>query len=132
VKFEVRDTGELAAALRAVPKSKADGVFIAGDALFFANKAEIAQTVREAKLPAIFPWGEYHRERVLMSYGANLTEAIRRMPSYVDKILKGAKPADLPVAQPTNFELLINGKAAKALGLKIPQSLLISADKVIE
>ena len=131
VKFEVRDTGELAAALRAIPKSKADGVFIAGDALFFANKAKVAQAVRKAKLPAIFPWGEYHRERVLMSYGANLTEAIRRTAPYIDKILKGVKPADIPIEQISKYELIIDLRVARELRLDVPQSLMVLADEVI-
>jgi putative ABC transport system substrate-binding protein len=131
VKFEVRDTRELVAALRAIPKSKADGVFIAGDALFFANKTKVAQAVREAGLPAIFPWGEYHRERVLMSYGANLTEAVRRTASFIDKILKGTKPADIPIEQISKYELIIDLRIARELRLDVPQSLLVLADEVI-
>ncbi len=74
----------------------------------------------------------FAEEGGLLSYAANVREQGRKVASYVDRILKGAKPADLPVEQPTRFELLINGKTAKTLGLKLPQSLLISADKVIE
>ena len=84
------------------------------------------------RLPAIAGAREFVEAGGLMGYGSNLMELFRRAAIYVDKVFKGAKPADIPVEQPTTFELIINGKTAKALGLKIPQSLLISADKVIE
>jgi putative ABC transport system substrate-binding protein len=86
----------------------------------------------KARLPAVYFRSEFAEEGGLMSYNADLNDSYRRVASYVDKILKGAKPADLPVEEPTKFELVINRKTVNVLGLKIPQSLLISADRVIE
>ena len=84
------------------------------------------------RLPSSFVWREAVELGGLMSYGVNLADNFRRAADYVDKILKGAKPADLPVEQPTKFELIINAKTAKALGLTIPQALLLRADEVIQ
>jgi ABC-type uncharacterized transport system substrate-binding protein len=102
------------------------------DALFTQQLRQIVELTAKYRLPSISGNREYIDAGSLISYGPSFAEMYRRAATYVDKILKGAKPADLPVEQPTKFELFINGKTAKALGLKIPQSLLIMADKVIE
>lgn len=99
---------------------------------FIALAAQEQELAAKNRLPSIAIFRESVEAGVLMSYGASNTELFRRVAAHVDKILKGAKPGDLPIELPTKFELFINGKTAKALGLKIPQSLLISADKVIE
>jgi putative tryptophan/tyrosine transport system substrate-binding protein len=115
-----------------INRTQAEAVFVSPSAAAYANRALIAELASKARLPSIF----YYRESVelggFMSYGANLADVWRRAASYVDKILKGAKPADLPIEQPTKFELVINLKTAKALGLTIPPSLLVAADEVIE
>ena len=98
----------------------------------FANRAQIVSFAQRNRLPSMFPTKEYVDSGGLMSYGPSLVDLFRRAAGYVDKILKGAKPADLPVQQPTKFELVINLKTAKALGLTLPQSLLRRADDVIQ
>ena len=110
----------------------AQGIIVLADALFVKQRSQITRLALTNKLPSIFPNGEYVEVGGLMSYGQPLFEFYRRAAGYVDKILKGAKPADLPIEQPTKFELLINMKTAKALGIKIPQSVLLRADRVIE
>ena len=97
-----------------------------------ANRITLARFAIAQRLPSMFGWSEYADAGGLMSYGASQRDAHMRLASYADKILKGAKPADLPVEQPTKFELVINLKTAKALGLTIPPSLLARADQVIE
>ncbi len=96
------------------------------------NRQRIIESSRERRLLLASGWGPWAKEGALFSYGPDLNAMTRRAASYVDKILKGAKPGDLPVEQPTKFELVINLKTAKALGMTIPQSLLVRADEIIQ
>ena len=100
--------------------------------MFFLNRRTIVEFAAKHRLPAVYPFRQFPEDGGLMAYGVDLKDLFRRTAGYVDKILKGAKPADLPVEQPTKFELVINLKTAKALGLTIPPSLLARADEVIE
>jgi putative ABC transport system substrate-binding protein len=100
--------------------------------VYISRRKEIAELAATNRLPTIFPDARYVESGGLMSYGVSITDLDRRAATYVDKILKGAKPADIPVEQPTKFELAINLKTAKALGITIPQSLLKRADEVIQ
>ena len=100
--------------------------------MFYAARARITELAAQSRLPAIYVVREYVESGGLVAYGTSLRESWRRAATYVDKILKGAKPGDLPVEQPTKFELVINLKTAKALGLTVPPSLLATADEVIE
>jgi len=117
-------------ASKAVPGT--DGLLFLESPLFTTHRARLAELAARSRLPAIYGQREYVEVGGLMSYGTHFKDLYRRAAWYVDKILKGAKPGDLPVEQPTNFELVINLKTAKALGLTIPQSLLQRADQVIE
>jgi putative ABC transport system substrate-binding protein len=129
---EVREAGELAGAFARMVKERAQAIQLIGSSFFYSVRGQIAGLAMRHRLPTAYPWREGPEEGGLLSYGANLRAAWHRAAVYVDKILKGAKPADLPVEQPTTFELVINLKTAKALGLTIPQSLLQRADQVIE
>ena len=129
--LDARNAAEIDDALRAMPRGAADGVVVSPDLLFVKNKTRIAQAVRKAKLAAIFPYKEYHDDRVLMSYGANVTEGARKVAVYVDKILKGAKPSELPIEQMSKYELVIDLRVARAMGIHVPQELLLRADEVI-
>jgi putative ABC transport system substrate-binding protein len=100
--------------------------------MFLQNRTGIADLAKKARLPTVFPFREHVEVGGLIAYGASIAEQAHRAATYVDRILKGNKPANLPVEQPTKFELIINLKAAKALGLTIPPSLLARADHVIE
>ena len=130
--IEARTSQEIEIAFATMAREKAGAVFVMLDTVFIQQRRQIAELAAKHRLPSLGPFREYVEDGGLMSYGQNQADQFRRMTIFVDKIFKGAKPADLPVEQPTTLELFINGKTAKALGLKIPQSLLISADKVIE
>ena len=107
------------------------GVFVLEDPIFTSNPKRVTDLAAQYRIPAVYGATVYAHAGGLMSYGASFTDLYRRAAVYVDKILKGAKPGDLPIEQPTKFELVINLKAAKALGITIPQSLLLRADEVI-
>jgi putative ABC transport system substrate-binding protein len=114
-----------------IKKERVGAVFVCGDRMFNTHRQQIFGLVNQNRLPAIYSAKEYAETGGLMSYGANFPELYRRAARYVDKILKGAKPADLPVEQPTKFDLAINLKAAKQIGLTIPPNVLARADRVI-
>jgi putative ABC transport system substrate-binding protein len=111
---------------------RADALLVLQSPVFNSQRAQIADLAAKSRLPATYPRREFVEDGGLMSYGVSISDLDRRSAIYVDKILKGAKPADLPVEQPTKFELIINLKAAKQIGLTIPQSVLYRADRVIK
>ena len=119
-------------AFAAILRERVDGLITADGGLNYSYRSQIAEFALEHRLPAIHAQREFTESGALMSYGASLPDVYRRLGGYVDRILKGAHPADMPIEQPTVFELVINLKTAKALGLTIPPSLLLRADQVIE
>jgi len=118
--------------LGAMAQEHVDGVIISEQAENTNNRQFIVDLVGAAKLPAIFPYREYFEIGALMAYGPSSSDSWRRLAGYIDQILKGAQPGDLPIYLQTKFDLLINLETAKALGLTIPPSLLVRADEVIE
>jgi putative ABC transport system substrate-binding protein len=128
--LEARTPSDVAPAFSAATKESANAFLVLGDPMFFGMQEQIVELAAKSRLPLVATQAEY--VGALLTYGVDLRDNFRRAASYVDKILKGAKPADLPVEQPTKFELVINLKTAKALGLTIPPSLLLRADQVIE
>ena len=129
---EVRVPSEFEAAFARMAAAHVGAVLVQQDDLFVRNKTVIVEQVTKRRLPSMFVFSLYPQSGGLMSYGANAEDLYRRAADYVDKILKGAKPADLPVERPAKFELAINLKTAKALGLTIPPALLLQAEIVIE
>ena len=124
--------GDYEGAFSTLAAERADGLFVLSNPILDRNRKRIIALAARHRLPAIYEWRHSAEDGGLLAYGAKVRELNRRVAAYVDKILKGAKPADLPVEQPTKFELVINLKTAKALGLTIPQSLLLRADEVIQ
>ena len=131
---EVRSPDELDHTLALITKdrNRRDGLFTVTSAFMTTNRKRIVEFAAKSKMPAMYPNEEFVDDGGLMSYATNVTDLHRRAATYVDKILKGAKPADLPVEQPTKFELIINLKTAKQIGVTIPPNVLARADKVIK
>ena len=129
---DVRVPNELDRAFAAMTRDRAGALIVFPDTMFTLQRARIANLAVKSRLPTVSAIRELAEAGLLISYGRMLSSEFRRAATYVDRILKGAKPADLPVEQPTKFELVINLKTAKALGLKIPQSVLMRADEVIQ
>ncbi len=132
VPAEVRSPDDLDAAFQAMANDHVQAVIVLVDGMLFSERSTIAALAATARLPAIYGFRDHVDAGGLASYGVNLSENFHRAATYVNKILKGAKPGDLPVEFPTKLELIVNNKAAKALGLNIPPSVLVRADEVIE
>jgi putative ABC transport system substrate-binding protein len=130
--FTVRDTGEIERTLAAFARAPNGGLIVVGALSLESNHDLIVALAAQHRVPAVYPYRSYVAAGGLMSYGTDLVAQFRRAAGYVDRILKGNKPADLPVQAPTKYELVINLKTAKALGLEVPPALLARADEVIE
>jgi putative tryptophan/tyrosine transport system substrate-binding protein len=129
---DIPGPGGYAPVFEAIAKEHADALLVPSFPRFYQEQQQIIEMAARRRLPAMYEWGDMARVGGLIAYGPVIAELNRRVARYVDKIVKGAKPADLPIEQPTKFELVINMKTAKALGLTIPQSLVLRADEVIE
>ena len=129
---EVQRPGELEQAFATITGERADGVFLVGGTMFFASRALLAEQALKSRVPMMCVQREQVEAGCLMSYGASLTDVFRRAAALVDRILRGTAPAELPVEQPTKFELVINAATARSLGITLHPSLLASADEVIE
>jgi putative ABC transport system substrate-binding protein len=129
---DVRKASDIEGAFATMSRSRAEALLILGGTLTWTTRRQIADLAVRYRLPGIHVFREYAETGLLLTYGVNVVAQFRRAAIYVDKILKGAKPADLPVEEPTKFELVINLKIAKALGLTIPQTVRLRADHVIE
>jgi putative ABC transport system substrate-binding protein len=130
--LEIRNPNEIDKAFAAIPKNRVDALILESDPIFNINRQKVIALAAKNRLPAMYPERRWAEDGGMMAYGTDLIEVANRAAIFVDKILKGAKPADLPVEQPTKFELAINLKTAKEIGVTIPQSVLFRADKVIK
>jgi len=130
--LEARGPNEFDSAFAAIARERAEALLVPAEAMFNANRTRLLEVASKHRLPAMYGGREYVVAGGLISYGPDLRDHFRRAATYVDKILKGAKPAELPIEQPTKFEVVINLKTAKALGLTIPRSVLLRADQLVE
>jgi putative ABC transport system substrate-binding protein len=130
--LELQNPAGLREAFAKAAKERVEAVFVVTTAVFFRERAVLSKLALENRLPAVYALREFAEAGGLMSYGTNLPEMFRRAAVYVDRIFKGAKPGDLPMEQPTKFELVFNMKTARALGLVLPPSVLVRADQVID
>ena len=130
--LEVRDAGEFEPAFQTMVRSSAQALILAQDPLFSFERQQIATLALKRRLPTISGETGFAEAGGLMTYGVSIYDNFRRAAAYVDKILKGARPGDLPIEQPTKFELIVNLKTAKVLGLRLPPSILARADQVLQ
>jgi putative ABC transport system substrate-binding protein len=130
--FEARDPGQLDLALSNIAKERAGALLVLPDPLFFSQRKVVVDFTKQRHLPSMFLFREFAEAGGLMSYGPNIADSYRRAATYVDKILKGAKPGELPVEQPKKFEFVINLKSAKEIGVTVPPNVLARADRVIK
>ena len=129
---DARTPDELPAAFAAAVRARSDGLIVLGGSMFFAHRAQLAELAVRHRLPTVYLLREHVEAGGLLSYGIDLRDTFRRAAGFVDKILKGAKPGDLPIEQPRKFDLSINLKTARALGIAVPQTVLVRADRVVE
>ena len=128
----VREPDDFEAAFSAMRRERPDALFMVSDVLTSLNRKRVIEFAAMHRIPAMFEFSSVVQDGGLMSYGPGFEDSFQRIANYVDRVLKGAKPGDLPLEQPTRFYLFLNLKTAKAVGIKIPQSILLRADKVIE
>jgi putative ABC transport system substrate-binding protein len=131
-RLEAQGPNDLDRPFAALSRAKVGGLIVLPSPMFLSERRRIVDLAAKNRAPTMFPFREFVEAGGLLSYGPNFLELWRRTATYVDKILKGARPSELPVEQPTRFELVINLKTATALGLTIPQSVLVRADQIIQ
>ena len=130
--LDARNLSELEAVLQVLNKNPPEAILVGGDLLFLAHKKKVAAAIRKSRVPTMFPYEDYHEHGALMSYGPSIKEAGRLAASYIDKILKGANPSEMPIQQISRFELIIDKRLARELGIDVPPELFARADKVIK
>ena len=129
---EIRAPGEISTTIADIARMDVQGIAVVGSSMFAANSKLVLAAMEKLRIPAMYANNDFPLAGGLVAYAANFLDHFRRAAYYVDRILKGTRPGDIPIEQPTKFELVINMKTARALGLKVPNSMLVRADKVIE